>query len=66
MSAFVIAAKKKERVGIKDLVAEKEQNAFAAKMTAIHVVAEEQVPLVRRVSADFEQLDQVVELSAES
>ena len=62
MSAFVIAAKKKERVGIKDLVAEKEQNAFAAKMAAIHVVAEEQVSLVCRVSTNFEQLDQVVEL----
>ena len=41
VSAFVVAAKQEEHVRKQNLVAEEQQDAFAAEVTAVNVVAQE-------------------------
>ena len=66
MPALVIPTQHKEGVGEKDFVAVEQEDAFAAEVAAIHVIAEEEVPLVPGSPAHLEQLQQVVKLEGET
>ena len=50
----MVPAEHKEGIGKDDFVAEEEQDAFAAKMTAIDVIAQKEIPLVSRRPAHLE------------
>jgi hypothetical protein len=63
MAALVVATQQPERLGVMDLERPQIEHALDAEVTAVDVVAEEEVPGLGRVSANLKQLHQVVVLA---
>lgn len=59
MSAFVVAAKEVDVVGVVDLQRKEVEDAFAAEVASVHIVAEEQVSGGCWVTTDLEELHEV-------
>ena len=60
---LVIASQKKHGLGEADLEGHQQKQNFEAKVAPIHIVAKEDILVGFGVSADSEQLDEIVELS---
>ena len=63
LASLVVAAEQRDAVGVTRLQGEEQLDTLHAEVAAIHVVAHENVFGVRHISAETEQLAQVVELT---
>lgn len=63
VAALVIAAQQEERRRVEQLHGPQVEHALDAKVASVDVVAQEEVARVRRRSAHFEQLHEIVELA---
>lgn len=65
MATLVVTTKKPQAVWIPDLQGPEVEHTLNGKVSAINIVSEEEVSGVRGVSADLEQLHQIVVLAVD-
>ena len=65
LASLVVATEQRDAVGVARLQGEEEFDTLHAEVAAIHVVAHENVFGIWHISAETEQLSQVVELTVD-